>query len=73
MDKDNRAISNQSVPSEWKQTRVIPLHKNGSRNLLNNYRPGSILPAVSKVFEQVYEQLFNCFVENNLLAGNFTR
>ena len=49
----NRAISNQSVPSEWKQARVIPLDKKGSRNLLNNYRPISILPAVSKAFERV--------------------
>ena len=32
----NRAISNESFPSEWKQARVVPLHKKGSRNLLNN-------------------------------------
>ena len=63
----DRAISNQSVPSEWKQARVIPLHKKGSRYRLNNYGPISILPAVSKVFEGVlYEQLYDYFVENNL-------
>ena len=65
----NRAISNESFPSEWKQARVVPLHKKGSRNLLNNYRPISILPALSKVFERIlYEQLYDYFVGNNLLS-----
>ena len=65
----NRAISNESFPFEWKQAIVIPLHKKGSRNLLNNYRPISILPAVGKVFERVlYEQLYDYFVENILLS-----
>jgi hypothetical protein len=44
------AIYSETVPSEWKLARVIPLHKNGPRNMLNNYCPISILPTVSKVF-----------------------
>ena len=74
VDKDltkifNRAISNESFPSEWKQARVAPLHKKGSRNLLNNYRPISILPVLSKVFERVlYEQPYDYFVGNYLLS-----
>jgi hypothetical protein len=49
---------------------VTPLHKKGPRNLLNNYRPISILPVViSKVFEKVlYEQLYDYLVANNLLS-----
>ena len=35
----NRTISNESFPSEWKQARVVPLHKKGSRNLLNKLSP----------------------------------
>ena len=73
----NRAISNESFPFEWKQARVTPLHKKGSRNMLNNYRPISIVPAVSKVLERVlYEQLYGYFVGNDLLymvLGSFTR
>ena len=48
----NTAIYSETVPSERKLARVIPLHKNGPRNMLNNYRPISILPIVSKVFEK---------------------
>ena len=64
----NRAISNEFFPFEWKQARVTPLHKKGSRNMLNNYRPIPIVPAVSKVLERVlYEQLYGYFVGNDLL------
>jgi hypothetical protein len=62
-------ISNEFVLSEWKVSRVTPLHKKCPRNLLNNYRPISILPVVSKVFEKVlYEQLYDYLVTNNLLS-----
>jgi hypothetical protein len=66
----NMAISNEFVLSEWKLARVTPLHKKGPWNLLNNYRPISILPVVrSKVFEKVlYEQLYDYLVTNNLLS-----
>ena len=39
--------------------------------MLNNYRPISILPIVSKVFEKVlYGELYDYFVVNNLLSQN---
>ncbi len=49
----NRSILFEVVPSECKSARVIPLHKKGLKNLLNNYRPISILPIISKIFEKV--------------------
>ena len=48
----NTAIFNETVPFEWKIAIVIPLHKKSLRNLFNNYRPISILPVISKVFEK---------------------
>ena len=66
----NKAIRNECVPHDWKIERVVPLHKKGPRNLLNNYRPISILPIASKVFEKVlYEQLYNYLMANNLLSN----
>ena len=66
----NKVNRNECVPHDWKIARVIPLHKKGPRNLLNNYRPISILPIVRKVFEKVlYEQLYNYLIANSLLSN----
>ena len=63
------AIISATVPFEWKIARVTPIFKNGPRNLLNNYRPISILPVVSKLFEKVlYEQLHEYLVTQELLS-----
>ena len=35
----NQAITLSSSPDEWKMARVIPLYKNGQRNIPGNYRP----------------------------------
>ena len=48
----NRSIVSRVFPNEWKLARVNALHKKGPRNMLDNYRPISILP-VSKVFERI--------------------
>jgi hypothetical protein len=65
----NYSIVTESFPSEWKISKVIPLHKSVPRNLLDNYRPISILPAISKVFEKtLYKQLFNHLNANNLIS-----
>ena len=40
-------------PTEWKVVQVNALHNRGSRNILDNYRPISILPIVGKVFEGI--------------------
>ena len=32
--------------------RLVPIHKKGPRDLIKNYRPISILPAISKTMEK---------------------
>ncbi|CAB3987302.1 Hypothetical predicted protein [Paramuricea clavata] len=49
----NHAIITSCFPYEWKAARLLPLHKRGSRDLPENYRPISILPAISKVMERI--------------------
>ena len=54
---------------DWKCTRVTPIFKSGDRRQCANYRPISVLPAVSKVFEkEVFRQVYVYLTENCLLS-----
>ena len=48
----NLSLSTGSVPDEWKKARVVPLYKSGGRENMENYRPISILPVLSKILEK---------------------
>ena len=57
-------------PNEWKEARVSPVHKNGAKHEPSNYRPISVIPTVSKIFEKiVFDQLNKYFNDNNLLTS----
>ena len=48
-------------PAKLKIAQVVPVHKKNST--LCNYRPVSVLPAVSKIFERaVYIQIVDFFI-----------
>ena len=58
-------------PSEWKSAKITPIHKSGSRSNFDNYRPISVLPAISKVMETiVHHQVMDFLNENKLLSKN---
>ena len=42
-----------TFPSKLKLADVSPLHKKGVRMDKSNYRPVSILPAISKIYESI--------------------
>ena len=47
---------NSSVfPSELKIAKVLPLFKGEDHNILSNFRPISILPVFSKIFEKLIQ------------------
>ena len=65
----NLSIKSGVVPSEWKQAKVVPLFKSGNKDDLDNYRPISILPILSKILEKaVFHQLHSYLSENSLLS-----
>ena len=66
----NQAITLSLFPDEWKTARVIPLYKNGQRNVAGNYRPISVLPAISKIMEKIlYDQLY-CYLSKFRLLSD---
>ena len=56
-------------PTELKVAQVVPLFKKGSPKQISNYRPISLLPLFSKVFEKlVHKRLFQFAIANDLLS-----
>ena len=49
----NLSISSGIVPDQLKIVRVLPIFKSGEMRVFSNYRPISVLPIFSKVFEKV--------------------
>ena len=56
-------------PQNWKKANIIPAHKKESKTCLKNYRPISLLPIFSKIFERlIFNALFHFFVQNQLFT-----
>ena len=49
----NLSIEQGIFPDRFKRAKVTPIHKSGSPFSVKNYRPISILPVLSKVFEKL--------------------
>ncbi len=65
----NVSLKNGTIPNEWKYAKVTPIHKGGDTNDLNNYRPISVLPIISKILERsVHDQIYSYLQENNILS-----
>ena len=50
-------IENKKFPSKWKKADVIPVHKKGKKQALENYRPVFLLLICGKYFERLIYKL----------------
>ena len=58
-------------PNAWKWSIIVPIHKKGDKQFVNNYRPVSLLPIFGKVFEKIlFNSIFEYLQENCLLCDN---
>ena len=62
----NKAISTGTFPQHMKLADVIPLFKKDIRQLKENYRPVSLLSALSKVFERLIHKQMHEYMLNKL-------
>ena len=64
----NKSIQSSNFPHSLKNARVTPIFKSGDKSKPNNYRPISVLPNLSKIFEKfIYKQLYKYLEMNNIL------
>ena len=67
----NECILEGHFPTELMTSRLMPLYKQGSKLQMENYRPISLLPTLSKIFEKVLSTQYLSFIDkHNLLSNN---
>ena len=58
-------------PDIWKKSNIIPAHKKNDNQLLNNYRPISLLPIFGKIFEKIiFNRIYDFVLKQELLNPN---
>ena len=58
-------------PTEWKMAIAVPIHKEDDKQNVKNYRPVSLLPIFSKIFERlIFSEMYSFFIENDLISSN---
>ena len=63
----NKSIKEGRFPSIFKKARIIPLYKKGPSNICGNYRPVSLLPALSKIIEKAICQQLTFYLDKSRL------
>ena len=67
----NMSFITGEYPNLLKIVKVIPIHKGGSTQDVNNYRPISLLSIIDKIIEKLmHKRLDNFLMEHNILYQN---
>jgi len=67
----NTSIQSGIFPEGMKTAKVIPIHKGGDKEIVSNYRPISLLPTFSKLFEKLTCTALTDHLENNNLLYDY--
>ena len=64
-------LTTSTFPDAWKLANVIPIFKKDDKQLVENYRPISLLPICGKLFEKIiFNGLYSYLNTNNLITLN---
>ena len=63
---NNEILGNKVFIQEIKHTNVTPIFKKDDATLCKNYRPISVLPSASKIFERIIQNQLVPFIEEFL-------
>ena len=59
----NHFITNRVWPIVWRSSNIIPVFKKADEMDKSNFRPVSVLPALSKIYERImYDQIYGTFI-----------
>ena len=65
----NNCIDQSMFSDIWKKSIIYPIHKKDDKQIINNYRPVSLLPISGKIFQRIFfNVLFEYIEEKKLLS-----
>ena len=67
----NLSLTTSIFPTEWKEAKITPLFKSGKKSSVENYRPISILPVISKIAEKIVQKQLTEYLEENKLLTDY--
>ncbi|CAK1601973.1 unnamed protein product [Parnassius mnemosyne] len=66
----NLCFKTGKFPRALKRSLVTPVFKNGERGDVNNYRPISVLPCISKILEKLLNKRLLSYLHHNKILSN---
>lgn len=67
----NLSLRTGVFPDKLKIAKVVPIYKSGDASNFSNYRPVSVLPVLSKIYEKVvYARVLKHLDNNNIIYNN---
>ena len=70
---NNEIITQKWFPNNLKLPDMIPLFKKEDASLLKNYRPVSVLPVVSKIYERIMQKQILEYIDKHLFPHLYKR
>ena len=67
----NTSILTGKFPSNWKISKVVPLHKKGDKKSMKNFRPVALLSVAGMLLEKVVALQIEQYFEENKLFPDF--
>ena len=67
----NRSMSTGIFPCDWKVAKVTPIHKDGDKSDMDNYRPISVISITAKIMEKLaHSQLYSYLERFDILTSS---
>ena len=68
----HNCLNTGTFPDIWKKSNIVPVHKKGDKQVVNNYRPVSLLPVCGKILERlVFNSIFDFLDNNSAIQSGF--
>ena len=65
----NAIFDSQDIPQDWQNGLIVPLFKDGDREVANNYRGITPLSIVGKLFASIIERRLSQWCETNRISS----